>query len=105
MRNQRRVDLQLTLSLATTTIQLEDLVKNVHRILQQENIENAQVHFNDIQHNAYVISVEYYVTAAIKNERFNAIRQHVNVAIAKLIETSNVLYAGKNIDVRLIERA
>lgn len=104
LRNQRRIDLQLTLSLATTPIQLEDLVKSVHHILQQENIENAQVHFNDIQHNAYIISVEYYVTATIKNERFNAIRQHVNVAIAKLIEASNILYAGKNIDVRLIER-
>ena len=105
LRNQRRVDLQLAVSLSTTTTQLEDLVKNVrHTVLQQKDIQSVQVHFNDIQHNAYTIAVEYYVAAVVSNERFNVIRQHVNVAIAKQIESSNTFYAGKNIDVRLIER-
>lgn len=102
LRSAKRVDLTLALSLSTTTAQIETLVKGITSIFQNENIQNSYIHFNDIQQNAYIITIEYYV-APMETIYFNTIHQHMNMQVAKLIEQLNILYAGAATDVRLLK--
>ncbi|HSC38720.1 MAG TPA: mechanosensitive ion channel domain-containing protein, partial [Chitinophagaceae bacterium] len=60
LRTQRRVDLDLTISLGTSATQLQQLIDGIKAIVQQAPIENRVVLLNDISPTAFLVHAEYY---------------------------------------------
>ena len=100
LRTQRRVDLDLSISLSTTAGQLQQLIEGIQKITSQPQIENKTILLNDITPNAYIVHTEYY-TAPIPVREFNELKQQVNLEVIKLMETLEVEPAGLSTDIRL----
>ena len=100
LRTQRRVDLDLNISLGTSAGQLQQLVDGINHITEQPQIENKTILLNDISSNAYVVHTEYY-TAPIPIREFNELKQRINLEVIKLMETLNVEPAGVSTEIRL----
>jgi MscS family membrane protein len=100
LRTYRRADLKLEISLGTTSIQLNQLVEGIRKILQHSDILSGTVLLSDIASNAFIINVEYYCNP-IPVADFNAVKQHCNLQIVGLIESLNIELAGHNTEVRL----
>jgi MscS family membrane protein len=100
LRTQRRTDLDLNISLSTTSAQLQQLTDGIKNILQQTPIENRLIVLNDITANAYIVHAEYY-TAPIPIREFNDLKQRVNLEVIKLMEKLQVEPAGLSTEVRM----
>jgi MscS family membrane protein len=103
LRTQRRVDLDLQVSLGTAAVQLQELLDGIKKILDYPAIENRTLFLNDIVTNAYIIHVEYY-TGAIPIAEFNGIKQRTNLEIIKLMESLKIELAGLNTEVKVSGR-
>ncbi|HWJ26989.1 MAG TPA: mechanosensitive ion channel domain-containing protein, partial [Flavisolibacter sp.] len=94
LRTQQKAELQLQLSLSTPSAKLEELIQEVKSYLATvKEIQNFNVHFLDINVQAYVVQVEFFVPAAYISV-FSQIRQKVNLFALKTIEKLEVKIAG-----------
>jgi MscS family membrane protein len=100
LRTQRRVDLRLELSLASSPEQLEQLLDEIKRVTTQPLIINKIIQLNDIATNAYIITLEYY-TGVIPFPDFVSVKQQVNFEIIKAMAALKIELAGFNTEVRL----
>jgi len=100
LRTQRRVDLDLNISLGTSAGQLQQLVDGINHITEQPQIENKTILLNDISSNAYVVHTEYY-TAPIPIREFNELKQRINLEVIKLMESLQIEPAGVSTEIRL----
>lgn len=99
LRTQRRAFVQLEIHAETPHDTVNQLVTAIEGILQRrkDRIESHSVFLADISKNAFVITVEFF-TATIPASDFNAVRQHVNLAIIQMMEDMNIRLAVKEPD-------
>jgi MscS family membrane protein len=99
MRTQRKVDVRLELSLATTAQQIQDAIAAIKQIIQHEAIEDSNVYFSDTGLQSHVLTVEYFTNALQDGKAFLALRESVNLQIIQLLESSKIELAARNTDV------
>jgi MscS family membrane protein len=104
LRNQRRGDLKLEVGLQTPTAKLEQLIANIHKIVNRKEVENAQVLVSEITGTAVIILSEYY-TAPITIGEFNIVKQEINLQSLKLLEELKIKIAGASTDIILGKEA
>jgi MscS family membrane protein len=95
LRNKRRAELILNLSLITPSAQLTQLVKKIDELLTNQKVTDKAVLLSDIKIDAYVIIIEYY-TEVITISDFNLLKQQINFLILELLELEGVDIAGKD---------
>lgn len=100
LRTQRRVDLDLNISLGTTAARLQQLMDGIQKITDQPQVENKVILLNDITSSAYIVHTEYY-TAPIPIREFNELKQRINLEVIKLMESLGVETAGVSTEVRI----
>ena len=100
LRTQRRADLKLELDLKTSSSKLESLLDGVKKIMNREEIEEANVFLGDITGNAFILQSDYYTIPATIKE-FNSIKEQVNLQVVKLTEELQIEIAGANTDIRV----
>jgi MscS family membrane protein len=100
LRTQRRGDLRLDLGLQTPPAKLELLVAGLKKILDRNEIEDANVFLSEIATNAVIIASDYY-TAPITIREFNTIKQEINLQSLKLVEELGIEIAGVSTDIRI----
>ena len=96
LRTQRRAFVQLEVHSSTTHEQVDQLVLSIEKLFQlrRSEIENYTVFLSDINKNAFVIHVEFFV-ATIPVADFNALRQQINLAIIRMLEDLDIRLAVK----------
>ncbi|HEY4148908.1 MAG TPA: mechanosensitive ion channel domain-containing protein [Chitinophagaceae bacterium] len=99
LRTQRRVDLDLGVSLGTEAAQLQQFIDGLKTILQAPAIENRVILLNDITPTAFMVHTEYY-TAPIPLREFNELKQQVNLDVIKLLELLKIELAGGSTEIR-----
>lgn len=100
LRTQRRGDLKLELDVQTSSAKLEAVLAGIKKIMERQDVEEANVLLDSITANAFVIQSDYY-TAPVTIKEFNFIKQEVNLQVLKLIEESGVEIAGASTDIRI----
>lgn len=101
MRTQRRADLRLELGLSTTSADLDKLLEGIRQIVGRREIESSTVLLSEITSSAYIVTAEYYTGPVTMNE-FNTVKQEVNFAALRLLESLGIEIAGASTDVRLM---
>jgi len=100
LRTQRRADLKLEISLATSPEQLEQLLTEMKRITNKPVIVNKLIFLNNIVNNAYIVTAEYY-TSPIPAEKFNEVKEQVNFEIIRAMAALKIDLAGLNTEIKL----
>ena len=100
LRTQRKGELRLELSLATSAVLLDKLIGGIKKILEKDSVENSSAFLNDITGTAYLVNVDYF-TSPISQDEFNAVKQRVNLDILALLERLEISVAGASSDIRL----
>jgi len=100
LRTQRKGELRLQLSLATSAVQLNNVVDGLKKLLQKEKIESSSAFLNDIAGDAFLINVDYF-TAPITQDEFNAVKQEVNLDTLRLLESLKIDIAGASTSVSI----
>jgi MscS family membrane protein len=103
LRTQRRGDLRLEAGLETSPAKLESLIAGVKKILDRNEIEEANVFLSEIASNAVIVSSDYY-TAPVTIREFNTIKQEINLQSLQLLEQLSIEIAGANTDIRVVSR-
>lgn len=98
LRTQRRADLQIEISLQTSSASAQQLVAGIQKLLIRKDIESFNVHLSDITGTAIVIVADYY-TAQANIQEFNAIKQEVNLQCLRLLEDLKIQLAGASTDI------
>lgn len=96
LRTQRRGFLSLDISSSTTYHMINGLLQEIETILaaKKDEVESYSVVLNDISKNSYVVQVEYF-TGPIVIDEFNKVKQHLNLAIIRLMEDKSIRLASK----------
>ncbi|WP_346235952.1 mechanosensitive ion channel family protein [Niabella insulamsoli] len=93
-RTQRRGDIRLELAIDTPHEKLEALLSGIRNILAKPAIENYNLYFTEITANAQIITGDFYTDP--KNiQQFNLVKQSVNMEIIQLMESLQIIAAGK----------
>lgn len=95
MRTQRKVEIRLDVSVATTTTQIQQLISAVKDILKKEAVQDTTVLFSDIGRNTLTISIDYFTNTLQPIADFNLLREQVNLEIMELVERLNIDLAGE----------
>jgi MscS family membrane protein len=94
LRTQQRNELLLHISLETPSARVEALIKEIKEFLSKnKKLELFNVFFLDINVQAYVIMVEFFLPAAYLSE-FNVIKQELNLFALQTIEKMEIKIAG-----------
>jgi MscS family membrane protein len=97
LRTQRKGNLTLEVSSATSHEMLNQLLMRIDNILlkRKDYIQTYSAVLADITKNNFIIQVEYF-TGAIAIDVYNDVRQEVNLSIIKAMEEMKVKLAGKD---------
>jgi MscS family membrane protein len=96
LRTQQRNELLLHISLETSSPKVETLINEIKGFLaKNKKLELYNVFFLDINVQAYIIMVEFFLPAAYLSE-FNAIKQELNLFALQTIEKMEIKIAGKD---------
>jgi MscS family membrane protein len=96
LRTQQRNELLLHISLETSSPKVETLINEIKGFLaKNKKLELYNVFFLDINVQAYVIIVEFFLPAAYLSE-FNAIKQELNLFSLQTIEKMEIKIAGRD---------
>jgi MscS family membrane protein len=99
LRTQQRNELLLHISLETPSPKVEILINEIKGFLaKNKKLELYNVFFLDINVQAYVIMVEFFLPAAYLSE-FNAIKQELNLFALQTIEKMEIKIAGADKEV------
>ncbi len=89
-RTQRRSFIQLEILSDTSKSTIDQFITLLRgKILEMKEIENSTVMLADFQKNAFVVSVEFF-TAPIPMDKFNSVKEKVNLDIIELLESLNM---------------
>lgn len=96
MREQRRAEIVLELSVKTPVTKAENILAAIKKILEAKRpqVLSYTVVLRDISKNGLVIFIEYF-TEAIAQTAFDAIKQTCNLQIKKLLEESEIEFFGE----------
>jgi MscS family membrane protein len=89
--SQRRVLMKLELPAYTHAVLLEEILKGIEAVLKAEAeiLEGYTLNLNDITRDTYVIQLIYYTNTTAWNS-YNALRERVNLAIARILEQQHI---------------
>ncbi len=104
LRTQRRVVLQLDISLNTTAKQLELITPNIKQILQKKAIENASVFFRETGKYAHIFEINYFTTLEQTIADFNILREQINLEIINFLSNNDISFAGENGGMAIIKQ-
>jgi MscS family membrane protein len=99
MRTQRRVDIKLELSLATTSAQIQAALPAIRELLHHEVIEESNVYLSDTGQQSHVLSIEYFSNALQDGKSFIALREQINLQVIQILERLQIELAARNTDV------
>jgi MscS family membrane protein len=95
LRTQRNVLTTLRMFLGTTAQQLGATVEAISAMLQQQpGIIDQNVYFSDTGTDAYIITVEYFITMDLSVKEFNKVREKVNLQLTELLAKEGVRLAA-----------
>jgi MscS family membrane protein len=98
LRTQQRNELLLHIGLETSSAKVEALIKEIKEFLSKnKKLELFNVFFLDINVQAYVIMVEFFLPAAYLSE-FNTVKQELNLFALQTIEKMEIKIAGADKD-------
>jgi len=102
LRTQRRGFLSLELSSVTPFETVNQLVITIKNLVaaRKENIEDYSVVLSDISKNSFVIQVEYF-TGPVAMEKYNEVKQELNLSVIHIIDEMKIKLAGKETEVIL----
>lgn len=100
LRTQRKGELRLELGLNTSSDKLDQLVEGIRNITTRNEVENSTVLLNDIAHNSFVITVDYF-TGPITQDEFNKVKEEINFSVLRLIENLKIAIAGRSTDIHV----
>lgn len=100
LRTQRKVELRLELSLATTSAQLKKLSNDIKTILQENlEIEDIYVYLMETGKNAHIFAVDFFTVMPQAIQEFNSLREKINISIVQLMEDAGIELAAQSTDV------
>jgi MscS family membrane protein len=102
LRTQRRGELRLELATNTPPGKLEKFLAELKRILQAKEIESSTVVLDSISKNSISIHGDYF-TAPSTQEEFNGVKERINFAVLKLMESMDTKVAGADTQVHIIQ--
>lgn len=100
LRTHHRGNLQLEIDLQTKPALIEELIKEVEKILDRKDVESCQVHLAEIASNAIIITGYYFTTPETIDE-FNKTKQEINLHCLRLLEELKIELSGENKEVRI----
>ncbi|MEO5562467.1 MAG: mechanosensitive ion channel domain-containing protein [Chitinophagaceae bacterium] len=100
LRTQRKGELRLDLGLSTTSVELDQLLINIKKILDRPEIESSTVLLNDITQNSFQVIVDYFTGPIIQKE-FNTVKEQINFQVLKLLESMKLEISGAATDVKI----
>lgn len=100
LRTQRKGEMRLELGLNTSSDKLDQLVEGIRNIINRSEVENSTVLLNDITHNAFLITVDYF-TGPITQDEFNKAKEEINFSVLRLIESLKIEIAGRSTDIHV----
>ena len=102
LRTQRREELRLELATNTPPGKLEKFLTEIKRILQAKEIESSSVVLESISKNSISINGDYF-TPPFTQEEFNTVKEKINLAVLKLMESMETKVAGADTQVHIIQ--
>ena len=103
LRTQRKGELKLEISPATSSDRLDQLISGTRKIMSRKEIESSTVLLNDISSTSFVITIDYF-TGPITAAEFNTVKESLNFDVLKMLEALKIELAGANTDVRILSR-
>ena len=96
MRTHRRAEIILELSVKTPVDKVENIIEEIKKILQSNNrqLSPYSVFLKELGKNGITIIIEYF-TETIPLSEFDALKQHINLEIKKILESNEVVFAGE----------
>ncbi len=99
LRTQRRAEVTLQISLATTAAQLKQAVTSIKNIVDKEGVQSSMVFLSDTGKDAHIITTEYFTSMAQTINQFVALREKINLAIIEMLEKNKIELAAANTDI------
>jgi MscS family membrane protein len=94
LRTQRKAEIKLELNVQTSPQKIDALLAKAEILLQQqEEIQTHAVVLNDIGLKSITVLIEYF-TAAIEFNRFQQLKQEINLNLLRSMETLQIELAG-----------
>lgn len=100
LRTHRKGEVRLEIDLQTSSALTAQLIEELKKILNRQDVESYQAHLAEIGANAIIVSGDYFTTP-ISMDEFNAIKQEINLQSLKLLEDLKVELAGENKDIKI----
>ncbi len=96
MRTNRRAEIKLELSSKTSLALTQHLAEAIKKLLstKTDQITSSSVFVKEISRNGIVVNVEYFTTP-FSMEEFDTLKQSINFEIKKLLEESEISFAGE----------
>ena len=100
LRTHRKGEVRLEIDLQTSSALTAQLIEELKKILNRQDVESYQAHLAEIGANAIIVTGDYFTTP-ISMDEFNAIKQEINLQSLKLLEDLKVELAGENKDIKI----
>ena len=105
MRTQRRAEIKLDLSAATTANAAVDYIAATKKLLAGiATINSFSVHLAELNKNGLLINIEYFTTP-ISLDEFNQLKEEINISLKKLLEENNLAMTPSTNTVTIINES
>ena len=105
LRTERKGELRLEISLATTAAKLEQVLNGIRMMLASDaEITQYYVYLMDTGRKAHIIAVDYFTAMPQPIEAFYRIQERINLNIIRLLEAENVSASSRNMEV-IVQRS
>lgn len=100
LRTQRKGELRLEVDLSASVESLKQLLTGIKSVLKNEEIENSIVLLEAITGKSFMVNGDYF-TAPVTLDEFNKIKETINLAVLKLMESLDLKIAGASTNVKI----
>jgi len=105
LRTERKGELRLEISIATTAAKLEQVLNGIRMMLASDaEITQYYVYLMDTGRKAHIIAVDYFTAMPQPIEAFYRIQERINLNIIRLLEAENVSASSRNMEV-IVQRS
>jgi MscS family membrane protein len=100
LRTQLKGELRLQIALSTSSLNLEQLIAGIKKILLHKEIVSFTIVMNDIAINAFQINGDYF-TGPLTNFEFITVKEQINLQVLKVMEELKIEIAGASTEIRI----
>jgi len=104
LRTQRRVTINLDISLSVKAADLKELSPAIIELLKLPEIQSYSVYLKDTGKNANLVEVMYFTDMSQSLADFNTMRENINLSIIDLLETRKIPLAASDNSIVVIEK-